>query len=108
MCAMVKLNKVEVRTMINTGATTNLVEANLVPHLGLQVARVNIAVGLTSQHRVVLNGIAMANLSVGTWVHESAFVVMAMSRFDVIFGMKFMYNAEVYVLLHLSCIWIGA
>ena len=63
--------------------------------------------GLTSHHRVVPNGIAMANLSVGTWVHESTFVVMAMLRFDVILGMEFMYNAEVYVLLHLSCIWIG-
>ena len=35
MCAMVKLNEVDVRAMINTGATTNLVEANLVPRLGL-------------------------------------------------------------------------
>lgn len=63
--------------------------------------------GLTLHHWVVLNGIAMANLSVGTWARETTFLVMAMLRFDVILGMEFLYNAEVYVLLHLSCIWIG-
>ncbi|KAK9204702.1 hypothetical protein WN943_014966 [Citrus x changshan-huyou] len=92
--------------MINTGATTNLVEANLVPNLGLQVAKANIAVDLTSHHPGVPNGIAVANLSVGTWVHGTTFVVMAISKFDVILGMEFLYNAEVHVLSHLSCIWI--
>ena len=38
MCAKVKLNKVEVRVMIDTEEATNLVEANLVPRLGLQIA----------------------------------------------------------------------
>lgn len=92
--------------MINTGATTNLVEANLVPNLGLQVAKANIVVGLTSHHRGVSNGIVVANLSVGTWVHGTTFVVMAISKFNVILGMEFLYNVEVHVLSHLSCIWI--
>ncbi|KAK9222132.1 hypothetical protein WN944_010564 [Citrus x changshan-huyou] len=48
----------------------------------------------------------MANLSVGTWVRDTSFVVMAMSRYDVILGMEFLYNAEVHVHPHLSCIWI--
>ncbi|KAK9215615.1 hypothetical protein WN944_007620 [Citrus x changshan-huyou] len=32
---------------------------------------------------------------------------MALSRYDVILGMEFLYNAEVHVHPHLSCIWIG-
>ncbi|KAK9199630.1 hypothetical protein WN944_014822 [Citrus x changshan-huyou] len=92
--------------MINTVATINLVEANLVPNLGLQVAKANIVVGLISHHRGVSNGIAVANLSVGTWVHGPTFVVMVISKFDVILGMEFLYNAEVHVLSHLSSIWI--
>ena len=66
MCAKVKLNGVEMRAMIDTGATVNLVEVNLVPRLGLQVARANLAVALPSHHQVVPNGVAVANLSVGT------------------------------------------
>ncbi|KAK9192655.1 hypothetical protein WN944_003348 [Citrus x changshan-huyou] len=95
MCAIVKLNGVEVRAMIDTGAMATLVKANLVPRVGLQVARANIAVYLISHHRVIPIGIAVVNLSVGSWVLETTFVVMAMSRFDVILGMEFLYNAEV-------------
>ena len=105
MCAIVKLNGVEVRAMIDTGAIATLVKANLVPHIGLQVARANIVVYLISYHQVVPISIAVANLSVGSWVLETTFVVMAISRFDVILGMEFLYNAEVHVLPHLSCIW---
>ncbi|KAK9195175.1 hypothetical protein WN943_003294 [Citrus x changshan-huyou] len=94
MCAIVKLIGVEVRAMIDTGAMVTLVKANLVPRVGLQVARANIAVYLISHHRVVPIGIAVANLSVGSWVLETTFVVMVMSRFDVILGMEFLYNAE--------------
>lgn len=103
----VKLNGVEVRAMIDTGATTNLIEVNLVPRLRLQVAKANLVVGFTSHHQVVPNGIAMANLSVGTWAQDTSFVVMAMSRYNVILGMEFLYNAKVHVHPHLSCIWIG-
>lgn len=35
MCPMVKLNEVEVNVMIDTGATVNLMEVNLVPRLSL-------------------------------------------------------------------------
>lgn len=38
MCATVKLNGVEVRAMIDTDVMANLVEVNLVPRPGLQVA----------------------------------------------------------------------
>ncbi|KAK9184753.1 hypothetical protein WN943_025104 [Citrus x changshan-huyou] len=93
--------------MIDTGATTNLIEVNLVPRLRLQVAKANLVVGFTSHHQVVPNGIAMANLSVGTWAQDTSFVVMAMSRYNVILGMEFLYNAKVHVHPHLSCIWIG-
>lgn len=106
-CVKVKLNGVEVRAMIDTGATTNLIEVNLVPRLRLQVAKANLVVGFTSHHQVVPNGIAMANLSVGTWAQDTSFVVMAMSRYNVILGMEFLYNAKVHVHPHLSCIWIG-
>lgn len=63
--------------------------------------------GLTSHHKVVPNGVAMANLSVGTWVRDTSFVVMAMSRYDMILGMEFLYSAEVRVHPQLSWIWIG-
>lgn len=106
MCAIVKLNGVEVKAMIDTGALATLAKANLVPRVGLQVARANIVVHLISHHRVVPIGIAVTNLSVGSWVLETMFVVMAVSRFDVILGIEFLYNAEVQVLPHLSCIWI--
>ncbi|KAK9180044.1 hypothetical protein WN943_029251 [Citrus x changshan-huyou] len=43
---MVKLNEVDVRAMINTGATTNLVEANLVPRLGLGVCTTSLVLHL--------------------------------------------------------------
>ncbi|KAK9183034.1 hypothetical protein WN944_026183 [Citrus x changshan-huyou] len=89
MCATVKLNGVKVRAMIDTDVMANL------------------AVGLTLHHWVVLNSIAMANLSVGTWARETTFLVMAMLRFDVILGMEFLYNANVHVLPQCSCIWIG-
>lgn len=92
--------------MNDTGATVNLVEANLVPRLCLQVSRANIAIGLTLHYRVVLNGIVVTNLSVGTWVRQITFELVAMSRFDVILGMEFLYNTEMHVLPHLSCIWI--
>ena len=50
----------------------------------------------------------MAKLSVGTWARDTSFVIiMAMSRYNVILGMKFLYNVEVHVHPHLSCIWIG-
>ena len=52
--------------MIDMGAMTNLVEANLVPRFGLQVARANLSVGLTSHHQVVPNGVTVANMSVRT------------------------------------------
>lgn len=35
MCGVVRINRVELGAMIGTAATTNLVEANLVPHLSL-------------------------------------------------------------------------
>ena len=99
-----KADGVEVRAMIDMGATTNLVEANLVPHFGLHVARANLAVGLTSHHQVVPNDVTVANMRVRTWVRDTSFMVMAMSRYDVILRMKFLYNTEVHVHLHLSCI----
>ena len=52
---------------------------------------------------MVLSRVAVANLSVGTWVRDTSFVVMAMSRYDVILGMQFLYNAEVlYIITYLA------
>lgn len=93
--------------MIDMGAMANLLELGFVSRLGFQVGRVNISVSLTSNQWVVPDGIAVTNLSVGTWAWEAKFVVMTMSRFDVILGMEFLFNAGVHVLPHLSCIWIG-
>lgn len=87
--ATMRLNRVEVKAMIDTGATENLMKESLVPHFRLQVPSKNIFVSLTSNQRVILASIMVANLSVGTWV----FFVMAMARFDAILRMEFLYNA---------------
>lgn len=100
-------NRIEVRAMIDTRAIMNLMEASLVPHLSLQVTKANIVVSFTSYYRLISNRTTVANLSKGTWVREARFMVMVMSRFDVILIMELLYNAEVHVLLHLSFIWIG-
>lgn len=61
-----KLNGVEVKAIIDTRTSTNLVEASLVLCRGLQVARANIAMSLTSNHQVVSDDIMVANLSMST------------------------------------------
>lgn len=66
MCVTVKLNGVEVKAIIDTRTSTNLVKASLVLFCGLQVARANIAISLTLHHRVVSDDIMVANLSMST------------------------------------------
>lgn len=66
MCAVLRVNGVEVRAMIDTCGMGSVIEVNLVSCLELQVARSNIVVSLASNHKVGLEGLAMANLSMGT------------------------------------------
>ena len=80
------------------------VKANLIPRLGLQIARANIDVSFASNNQVVPEDIVVANLSVGTWALDAKFVIIWSMIFVVILGMEFLYNSEVHLLSHLLCI----
>lgn len=52
------------------------VKANLIPHLGLQIARANIDVSFAFNNQVVPEDIVVANLSMGTWALDARFVII--------------------------------
>lgn len=52
------------------------VKANLIPRLGLQIARANIDVRFASNNQVVPEDIVVANLSMGTWALDARFVII--------------------------------
>ncbi|KAK9205003.1 hypothetical protein WN943_015269 [Citrus x changshan-huyou] len=47
-------------------------EANLIPHLGLQIARANIDVSFAFNNQLVPEDIVVANLSMGTWALDAS------------------------------------
>lgn len=107
MYVMVRVNGVEVRAMLDTGATNNFLSEKVVKSLGLKVTQSTCKLKAVNSRASKVEGTTMVTLGIGSWEGECNLTIVSLDDFELILGIEFFVRAKVTLMPHLFGILVA-
>ena len=103
----VEMNGNGVEAMLDTGATYNFVDENMIQQLGLKLSKCPSKIKAVNSKTKHVSGIAFGvNFKVGEWVGNVNFLIIKLDDFDIILGDEFFVAAKAALLPFIGVIFI--
>lgn len=104
---VVKINEVEVFTMLAIEATNNFISTKLATKLGLIVTKSDSDHKTVNAEARVTEGASTTRLEFHSWTNQCKFSVIPLDDFEVVLGLESLVKEKISLILHLNGVMVN-